>query len=277
VPRLNEIPLGKSISAIFYGGSKTGKTVLAASGGDKTLFINIGNGIVTLQSDWFRKNYGNSNPIIETVTEEYVPSVAKGYDRVCDIIESYLKDKPNEFDTIVVDDATNLRRMAMTKGLELNQALGKSKTKEILKSNKMVDVIVPTVADFGAEMALIEQFIGAYTTIAQEAGKNFIMTAHERLTFEKGKAIGDIPTLKKVSPGFTGQTFPDSVTGVFDIVWHTEAVGSGAQTQYRVRTRGDESLTAGTRYPELFPTLYVNPNFSHIIKAIKEQKPITQK
>lgn len=275
MPRLNELPIGKSISALFYGGAKTGKTVLAASAGDRTLFINVGNGIVTLQSEWFRKIY-NSNPIIETVSEEYVPTSARGYDKVCDIIEDYLKKSPDEFDTIVIDDATNIRRMAMTKGLELNQQLGKSKTRETLTSNKLVDVIIPTVADFGAEMALVEQFIGSYTTLAQEKGKHFIMTAHERLTFEKGKAIGDLPTLKKVSPGFTGQTFPDSVTGVFDLVFHMEAVGSGNQTQYRARTKGDEALTAGTRYPELFPTLYVNPKFTDIIKAIKEQKPITQ-
>ena len=273
MPRLNELPLGKSISGIFYGPAKTGKTVLCASAGDRSLFINIGNGIVTLQSDWFRKNY-NSNPIIETITEEYVPNIASGYDRVGDTIEKYLKESEGEFDTIVIDDATNLRRMAMTKGLELNQQLGKSKTKEILKSNKLVDVIVPTVADYGAEMALIEQFIGTYITLCESKGKNFLMTAHERLTFEKGKNIGDMPTLKKVSPGFTGQTFPDSVTGVFDLVWHMEAVGSGNQTQYRARTKGDESLTAGTRYPELFPTLYVNPKFTDIINAVKTQKPI---
>lgn len=276
MPRLNEIPLGKSISGIFYGPAKTGKTVLVASAGDRTLLINIGNGIVTLQSDWFRRIY-NSNPIIETITEEFVPSVATGYDRIEDIIDRYISKESDTFDTIVVDDATNLRRMAMTKGLELNQALGKSKTKDILTGNKKVDVIVPTVADFGAEMAIIEQFIGKYVTLCQEKGKNFLMTAHERLTFEKGKNIGDIPTLKKVSPGFTGQTFPDSVTGIFDLVWHMEAIGSGNMTQYRARTKGDESLTAGTRYPELFPTLYVNPNFRDVVKAIQTQKPISEK
>jgi hypothetical protein len=274
MPRLNELPLGKSISGIIYGGAKTGKTVFVASAGDRSLFINIGNGIVTLQSAWFKRIY-NSNPIIETVTEEYVPTIASGYDKVGNLIEDYLKNKSSEFDTIIIDDATNLRRMAMTKGLELNQALNKSKTKDILTSNKKVDVIVPTVADYGAEMALIDQFIGQYITMCELQGKHFLMTAHERLTFEKGKNIGDMPTLKKVSPGFTGATFPDSVTGIFDLVWHMEAVGSGNQTQYRARTQGDESLTAGTRYPELFPTLYPNPKFTDVINAVKSQKPIT--
>ncbi len=276
MPRLSDIPIGKSISGIFYGAAKVGKTVFVASAGDRTLFINIGSGIATLQSAWFKRIY-KSNPMIETITEDWVPTVAKGYDKVEDVIDNALKNNPNDFDIVVVDDATNMRRFAMTKGLELNQALNKSHTKTTLDSNKKVDVIIPTVADYGAEMALIEQFIGKYITLLKEHNKHFIMTAHERLTYEKGKNIGDIPTLKKVSPGFTGATFPDSVTGIFELVWHGEAVGSGNQTQYRARTKGDESLTAGSRYPELFPTLYVNPNFTDVIKAIKTQTPIGAK
>lgn len=268
-PRLSEIPRGESITSLFYGPAGTGKTILCATSGDRSLFVNIGNGITSLQNDWFRKYSGNSNPIVETIIEDRVPDIAKGFDLVCDVIDDYLKTKSKEFDTVIVDDVTALRRMAMNKGLEINQKLNRSKTKSLSE-----DVIIPGVQDYGVEMNLIEQFVGEYTEIMRKEGKNFIMTAHDRITYKKGPNIGDIPTIHKISPGFTGQTFPDAVTGMFDLVWRLEAVGSGINTLYRARTQGDEVLTAKSRFPGIFPTLYSNPNFQNIVKAIKTQTPI---
>lgn len=269
MPRLNDLPRGECITGIYYGPSGIGKTIFCGTAGDRALFVNIGNGIESLQSKWFKSYCPNSNPIVETITEDRVPTIAKGFDAVCDIIDEYLEKKSGEFDTIIVDDATALRRMAMNKGLEINLQLGRTKG-----TTKKLDIVIPTVQDYGVEMNLIEQFIGTYTTIAREKGKHFIMTAHDRITYKKGPNIGDIPTIHKISPGFTGQTFPDQVTGMFDLVWRGEAVGSGNNTLYRARTQGDESLVAKTRYAGLFPTLYPNPKFLDIIEAVKNQKPL---
>lgn len=269
MPRLNDLPRGECVTLLLYGSAGSGKTIFCGTAGNRTLFINIGNGIESLQSKWFKSYCPNSNPIIETIIEDRVPSIAAGFDLVCDTVDKYIKDSSKDFDTIIIDDVTALRRMAMNKGLEINQTLNRSKTKSLSR-----DVIIPTVQDYGVEMNLIDQFIGEYTTSLREKGKHFIMTAHERITYKKGPNIGDIPTIHKISPGFTGQTFPDSVTGMFDLTWHMEAVGSGTNTIYRVRTQGDESLVAKTRHAGLFPTLYTNPKFLDVVNAVKTQIPL---
>ncbi len=265
----------EAVTALLYGPSGSGKTFLAGSVGSEALIVTPSNGFATLKSPLFRKLCPDSNPYIEINDEMPIPEKAYGFDKVYDIIDKYLTEKKDEIRTIVVEDSTNLRRMALNKGLELNQKLGLSKTKDRLKSLVQNDVIVPTVQDYAIEMNLIESFARQMCTECKRLNINFIMTAHERFTFGKPESMGGQAPVISIRPGFTGQTFPEDITGLFDLTWHTETKGSGDRTWYQIRTSGDSVLSAKTRWGGLFPTLIEKfVPMSKIFEHIKTSTPL---
>lgn len=269
--RLNIRPPAECTTLLYYGASGAGKTAFAGSAGSETLFINIGDGIETLLSPWFKQVYGY-NPIVRDVNERLgargMPIEASAFDATSDVLDEALNDFPDKFKTIVIDDVTSLRRFAMNKGLEINSKLGRSKSLENV--SKKFDVTIPAVQDYGIEMNLIEQFIAAYTSLAKRANKHLIITAHQRITYRKGDKIGDVPTMAKVSPGFTGQTFPDQVPAYFDNVWHAEVVAGGRTgSVYRCRTVGDDVIVAKSRNGGVFSAVETNPNFTEMINRIQ--------
>jgi hypothetical protein len=268
--KLNEMQLDEVTTLLLYGNSGTAKTWLAGTAGDNTVIIAPAQGISTLQSLLFKKLVG-TNPTVEVVDELPMPDIAAGFDRIGDLVEKYL-DEPS-INTIVVDDTTNVRRMALNKGLELNQKLNRSQTHTKMKNMKS-DAIVREMNDITMEMALMEAFVKKAVTYSKEAKKNFVLTAHERLRFIKPAKVGDPPTLDKIQPGFSGQTFPDDVTGLFDLIWHTEIRGGGDRIFYQVRTQGDSTTTAKTRWGGLFPVLFEkSPNLAQVFECIKTQTP----
>lgn len=271
---LNEIPKGEAETFLIYGPSGSGKTWFSGTAGSRTLFIDNGNGITTLQSPLFQKMVA-SNPIVVSLYEKLgargMFETADVYNAICDTLDYALEKFKDNFDTVVIDDATHLRKGAMNRALEINQATGKSKT--LKDSKEKHDIVSPAIQDFGTEMNLVEQFIAGYTTICKEAGKHLILNAHERLTYRKGDKTGDPPMLAKTSPGFTGQTFPDTVPAYFDHVWYMQVVGSGSNRVWRATTQGHETLSAKTRMGGVFETLEANPNFLDCIKRIRESSP----
>ena len=273
--RLNDLNNDESVTGIIFGASGTGKTALLGSGGDKSLLIIPSNGLVTLKSKWFKDKY-KSNPIVEIVDEQPIPDKAEGFDKVSEILEKYFENEINNFDTFCVDDCTNLRRMAMNKGFEINQKLLRSKSLE--KYVKTHDVIIREQQDYNIEMALIEQFMRHWTQIAKSYKKNFFISAHERLEWRKAEKIGGEDTVLKNRPGFTGKTFPSDITGLFDLTWHAEVVGDGDRRFYQLRTEGNSIIEAKSRWAGIFPPLIEQaPSLSVIINHIKSGTPFTNK
>lgn len=282
--QLEDLEVYDTTIALIYGGSGTGKSFFAGTAGSRTLFINIGDGIKTLKSPLFREKIG-ADPIVVNITEKMsargMVDTATAFDMVGDSIDYALNHMSDRFDTIVIDDATALRKFAMNKGLEINQKLGKS---ESLNKGKNFDIVIKAVQDYGIEMDLIEQFIAAYAIIARNANKNLIMTAHQRVTLEKQRdsrgnpMIGATPVLSKVSPGFTGQTFPDNVPQYFDWVFHSETVAGGSQgIIFRMRTQPDDVYTAKCRDGGVFSTVEPNPNFLAMLQKVKDKRAATKK
>jgi hypothetical protein len=278
--RLNDDPPAESVSFLIYGPAKVGKTDWAGSTGDRTLYIDVGKSTETLKTPDFKKRRGNTNPILIKVNEKLtlggniVPDNPSGYDEVCDTIDKALKEIPDQFDTIVVDECTAFRKMALNKALHVNKETGKSNTLDNVKKH---DVMMSTVQDYGTEMSEIEWFLSAYIDICKQYKKHFVVLAHERNIFDKPKnAKGEPlmmaqPLLIKTLPGFTGQTFPDAVCNLFDIVWHFEKVQPGPQ--YRIRTKGSDSMIAGDRFGGIFQEMEVQSEqntFLACIKRIKE-------
>lgn len=277
LPRLNDKPPGESISLLLYGKSGSGKTRLAGTLGDRTLYISCGEGEETLKSVEF-KRFHKSNPILldphETLNDAGIPDNAIALDTICTLIDEYLLKHSEHFDSIVIDDLTFLRKFAMFKALDINQALGKSKTKkEILER---FDVIIPAVQDYGVEMNIIEWFISTYVQITKAAKKHFIVLAHEKIFYDKPKTIGEAGGVRKVGIAITGQAFPDTIPLLFDEVWHTETIGGGETTVYRVRTQGDEIITAKSRHGGTFnPTENIKHDTSllQMFERIKTSQP----
>lgn len=269
--RLVELPPGDSVTCLVYGAAKTGKTWFLGSAGERTLFLSNGNGDETLKSILFRENVG-ANPMVVKIEDPIDPETGLPLDAVAlelmkDTINYAMVNMNDQFDTICIDDSTALRKSAFWKGLLLNDKTGKSKT---LASVKADEVITSTVQDYGIEMQIVMQFFVMLIDMCKKHKKHLLIGAHERYTYRKGDKIGDLPTLVRIRPAFTGQTFPDDVAALFDCVFHSEAVGGGSNTAYRMRTSGDEVLVAGNRYGGTFATVEPNLKFTDMLRRIKD-------
>jgi len=279
IKNLSDLQPAESLTILLYGQFGSGKTQFIGSAGSRTLIINIGSGIDTLHGKTFKDKNPNVDPLIitinETLDENGQFDTAEAFDAVTDAIDFALKNHHDKFDTIAIDDITALRGFAMNKGLELNQKTKKSQTNA---QRKDYGATLPAVQDYGTEMSLIEWFIKTYTNLCKREKKHLIMTAHERQQFKKADKIGEQPSLFKIRPGFTGQTFPDDMCAHFDFVWHAEIAGGGGQIVYRVRTVGDEVISARTRYGGIFDLLEKDLSFSKVLSKIQtytlSQKPV---
>lgn len=273
--KLNELSSDKEcVTGLLYGNSKTGKTALIGTAGNDSVIITPAQGMATLQSKWFKEKYPNFNPEIEIVDEKPLPDAALGFDKIRELTTHYLND-PN-IRTIIVDDMTNVRRMALNKGLELNKKTERSKTLDKMNTIK-ADMIIREMNDITVEMSLIESYLKQGCMYAKEAKKHFFVTAHERIQFRKPDKIGDQPTVLKRMPGFSGQTFPDDVTQYFDLIWKTHIQGSNP-VYYQWRTDGASDIVAGTRWAGIFPTIIErNTTLEEIIKCIQTDTKFKEK
>ena len=265
--RLGEYKPGESWILLYYGPSKAGKTFFAGTAGARTLFINVGDGLETLMSPAFTSRYPEAKDmIIVDIRETNPQGMAEAFDRVGDAIYYALKEFPEKFDVIVLDEATAFRKYAMNKSMELNTDARRAGA---ARAKRTEDFVKPDIGDYGTEMQMIEWFLGTFIPIFKENKKHFIMLAHERQTFSKAPKIGDDPVLKRVLPGFTGKTFPDQVPQYFDDVFHAEVVGGGSNVVYRVRTAGSESEIGGARHGGIFSTVESDPNYLKMLDRIK--------
>lgn len=287
--RLNDLPVAEGVTALIYGATGVGKTYFTATCGNRTLHLDLENRRSTIQSPEVQKKFGY-NPIYKVFIEEPLPI---GGAKVLDEMTRYLRndayDMRSDYDIVVVDGVTSLRRMAVNKGLELNLGSNKSQTLTKMGEVKIKDPVVlggsgkermvpnelgfvnMEVNDYTAEMQLVGKFLFHLTDFCRSEGKHLVVTAHRRVFFEKSKGIDpDTPVISSITPGFTGKTFPDEVIGLFDLIWYFETTGSGENTTYRAKTVGDSSLIAKTCYPGVFKTLEPNPNFQDILRRIKE-------
>lgn len=270
--RLHEVPPGESVTWMAYGDAKSGKTFFMASARKRMLFINNGDGMETLRSPLVLSKYPEVNDALTvTIREHYddkgEPLLHARFDMISDAIDYGIEHFGEEFDTICIDDSTAARRDAMRKGLLIASATEKSKTLQNIVGKW--DVILPAVQDYNVEMSLILQFLMGTIETVKKHKKHLIVGAHERHTFLKPAKIGDQPTLLRVRPGFTGQTMPDDIGGLWDVLTHTERVGGGSNTVYRHRFNGDEITQAGIRYGGIFETVESNVDFLKAVERIR--------
>jgi hypothetical protein len=282
--RLAELPPGESIIGAVYGSAGNGKTWFLGTGGDRHLIIDTGDtGMETLKSKLFKEKV-KANPIIVSVNEKLGlrgnVDTATAYDAVCDIIDWAVANKRSEFDIISVNDITRMNAFAMNKGLEVGLKLGKSFSKKRAEEYDAVDY---AVQDYKMEMDLMNKFIAGTKSICVREGLHFFIAAHQRLTYRQARdknnnpILGEAPVVVDTRLGFRGKTFPDEISGYFDLIWHLEAVGSGDNIVYRARTSGGEDITARTNFGGLFPTIIKNPNLLETIQLIQQSRKHPEK
>lgn len=252
---------------LLYGPGGTGKTFFGGTVGKDGIIISIGGGESTFASKAYIEKYKSNAPRIEILSgtdyeQRKLSDKPAGLDIVTDTIDRIL-DK-NEAKTIVIDDATFLSKLALTKGLYINAVKKRSATFSQAKDDGF---ILSDIADAGTEINIVDWFIATYTNICRQKDVNLILLAHERITYKKAERGLD-SYIDKIYPGFTGRTFPHHIGAYFDFVWHSEiksVMDKGlAKTQFGFRTIPNEIITAKTRVGGYFNELEFGIDFQDV-------------
>ena len=267
--KLSEDTRIEGVQMFLYSENGAGKTFWAGGAGDDWIYITDRNGILTLKSKLFKDKVGTNPFIVELVPDES-PTQPKMFDALRNQIDGFLAPATkNDWRGIIIDDINAVRIAARNKAVDLNGVSGKSKTAVNMTSGKFKDIIIPTMADFGTEMGLVESFLRQTTEGLREEGKHSIVGAHQRLYRTKGDN-----TIVAIKPLLTGADTPDSIPGIFDLVWYMRIVGSGSNVKRELVTEPEGGIMAKTRLGGLFKPierdLTAKQTFARIEKWLKE-------
>ncbi len=272
--KLDSSIIGQREKFLFYGDSGSGKTY--ASGtmpGDKYYLVMGGpNEVKTLLSPDFQNKYPNPGEILYDFVESDTDAhgrftEATAYDRACDMLDEAIEsDRKGDihFDSLILDNATQLREIAMDKAIEVNYAISGGKARTSLKRLKDEGILIPHDNDWGSEMSLMRQLIDWCSNL----DKHFCLITH---VWEQVKADRETRTTTVLQrrPLFTGkqrQLMPNN----FDNVWYFRAVGGKKATMYEALTQGDEITLARTRFGGVIPHVVRDVNVAEIITQFKE-------
>ncbi len=275
INKLSTLKTNPTTLGLFWGKAGTGKSALCGSAGSECLYINIGQGITTLQSPWWRNKYKDRDPMIVDVYERTaingVVSLPEAFDLVGDIIDHGITKMRDQVKHIALDDITYLTRSGLYKAMYFNKLKGKTETlaKAEDKKNK-IDVAIPELGDYGTLADLMNWFLASHTELCRAEGVNLFVAAHEKTLYNPPARMGGEKTVKGYMPAFPGDKYNDSVPGMFDLVWHTEAVGGGQAIKYQARTSGDSSVTCKTRWAGIFKELEVDIDLLDVVRRIEE-------
>lgn len=236
---------------LLYGKFGSGKTWFCGTAQD-SLYINTGMGDDTIKSPLFLSKYPN----IRRKEKKIVHSNKKlAFDQVCDVVQTVIdsEELQNEINTIIIDDATSLRSMAMKHGL-------KEGGHDIRKFKDL------DMRDRGREMNRVTWFFEEHIPLLKSLGINFILTAHEARIFGQSSKMGEERPLKEIRPGFGGEKFQDAVPSKFDEIWYIELKEGRNGSYPQIKTGGGGVEVTRTRRAGVFPNYIQNKDFEQLLE-----------
>jgi len=268
--------IGKRHKILLYGEGGSGKTFTAGTMPGTVFFIVFGgaNEITTLMSKDFREKHPHKADklFFDYATEEIGDRghfiSADAYDHACDLISEAIKlekDGDFQFDSIVIDSATGLRRYGMNKAIEFNYERAKGKEKTALEAYRKSNIIIPGDNDWGSEMSLTMQFIEWLVKL----DKHVCVVTHEWMDTDYDRATRNT-TVTQRRPLFTGGNRIE-IPAWFDFVWRITPQKLARGIIAEAQTTGDKVNYAKTRLGGYLPTVIRDPNLEEIFAKIEKE------
>lgn len=267
--------VGQHEKIILYGLGGSGKTFTAGTMPGNVYFIVFGgpNEIKTLMSADFRKKHPHKEGklffdyAVEEVGSRGHFKTATAFDQACDLLDEALELERKgdfQFDSVVIDSATGLRRYGMNKAMSVNYGIAKSKDKTALARLRENNIIIPGDNDWMSEMSLTSQFMDWVFRLE----KHVCVCTHEYQSKKKDRASGDV-TVESRMPLFTGNN-RESIPTMFDNVWWVSPKETGRGIIAQVHTVATANTYGKTRMGGVLPPIIRDPNLEEIINAMKE-------
>lgn len=275
---IDDTIVGQYEKFLFYGAPGSGKTFSALTGPPPTYCIVFGgaNELKTARSLDFRNKYPELegqlffDHTVEPTGDRGHFTEATAYDQACDLLDEALnleKKGDFQFETLVIDSATGLRRFAMNKAMEVNYETSKSKEKTALAKYRAHNIIIPGDNDYMSEMSLTMQFIDWIFRL----DKNVVVVTHEHQTKKFNRASREVH-VQGIKPLFTGN-HREYLPAIFDNVWHFTPVQAGRGIQGEARTVGNDVVYAKTRMGGVLSAEERDVNLRSIIKRFRDAEP----
>lgn len=254
---LDDISISESPRILLWGEPGVGKTVLASTFPGLAI-ADADNNLHVLKSSWYRENYETPDLIgFETIREETDSrgqvKKATALNKLIDFINA--ADEHPDVKTIVIDSLTAVQTFAMNLGIEINSAMGRSKTKFHKKKHK---ILIPTQADYGAEISAFSQLMDNLAAL----DKSIICIAHER------EELTDSGAVSSRTPMLIGSAVRSSVGRWFQEVWYLER-GRGKDVSRILRTQSDNKISGLKSAAFSIPDGMVNPTYDKIMKEVE--------
>lgn len=250
----DDIVIEGRMRVLLWAPPGAGKTTLASTF-PGVLFLDFDHGLKTLRSKWYKQKYGRPDMAgFESFDDEYdqygIYKTPKAFWEAIRFINKTSSDKAIK--TVVVDSVTTLQTLAMHVGIEAAGTHGRSKTRA---TSRHSHALLPTQADFGAEMSVFEQFMNQFIKLPS----NIICIAHEReITTDSG-------ALLRREPYLIGSSIRAQVAKWFDEVWYLDVDSKGKRTLMTQQTnimKVNKSRTGVENGLE-------DPTYEKIIQSIK--------
>lgn len=252
---LEDIRVEESPRILIWGAPGVGKTSVASTWPGLAI-ADCDNNLHVLKSRWYRETHGTPDLVCYETFQDPVDkrtgvvTRARGFNDMIDFLNEVAE--MDDVQTIVIDSLTNVQVLAMNLGIELTAARGQSKTQTQLKKHK---ILVPTQADYGAEMAAFSQLMNQLSAL----GKTIICVAHEREDFNsQGQVISR-------SPSLIGSAIRSTVGKWFQEVWYL-GTGRGRDNTRVLATQSTNQINGLKSAAFSLPDEIEDPTYTKIME-----------
>jgi len=260
---------GKHSKIILFGPYGGGKTTLAFTAPKPIYAVIIGGAdeLEALDAGYYRSIRDTSEIYVDIVTEKtdawgLFPE-ATGWKELRDVLNTAIaKDEdPNDpfhFETLIIDNVTQLKRLQNNRVIEFVNLNATNKTKTALTRLQKDGIQKLADSDYGLQMSLMSQL----ADFLHGLKKNVVLVAHEYIEKEQEKG-SRTQRIRNIYPNFTGanrQSIPNRFSNCFYCI--TEG------GKYEILTEPDDKIQARTRKGARLAPRILNPDLTQIIEQL---------